>query len=321
MSKKQHWLLKQIEALPEEEREQFVGDLLSKIDEVPDTTDNYELKMLSEYDEQAKEYYQNFGQMQGLSSGYPKIDDLAKGLVPGELTILAGKTSHGKTTLALNIANHVALDGNGVLFVTLEMTQAQITSRFMQINGGNESEDYARASALTLVQSSNELTWKHIDGLIEKAVAEMDVKLVVIDHLHYFTRELEHVAEDLGRITKELKKNAIRYNLPVILISHVRKSARGSDNSSIEDLRGSSYIAQDADVVLMVSRYRNDPNGINVKIEKNRNRGFNYENDEAKLYFQDVKIYNDKIDAIFDKPSGSVEEKLEQPTPRPTLPF
>lgn len=319
MSKKQHWLLKQIEQLPDEEREQFVGDLLSKIEEVPDSVDNYEFKMLSEYTEEAQEYYKNFGQMQGMSSGYQKLDDLSKGLVGGELTILAGKTSHGKTTLAINIANAVAMDGQPVLFVSLEMTQAQITSRFMQINGGDETEDYARVAALTLVQSSNELTWKHVDGLIEKAIEEMGIKLVVIDHLHYFTRELEHVAEDLGRITKELKKNAIRHNLPVILISHVRKGTRGNDNSSIEDLRGSSYIAQDADIVLMVSRYREDPHGIQVKIEKNRNRGFDYNNDEAKLYFSDVKIYNDKVDAIF--PVGSASKENEQPKSQKTLPF
>ena len=143
-------------------------------------------------------------------------------------------------------------------------------------------------AALTAFQKNDELDWKHIDGLIERAVKELGVELVVIDHLHYFTRELQNVAEDLGRITKEIKKNAIRHNIPVMLISHVRKSQDGKQ-TTMEDLRGSSYIAQDADIVLMVGRdFDNDK--LIVTIEKNRNRGFDYKNNSVDLDFDSTKI-------------------------------
>lgn len=253
--------------------------------------EQFELELMSNYTEEAIERYKNFGKMQGLSSGYRKIDALTKGFVGGELTIIAGKTSYGKTTLAINIANKIALAGTPVLFVTLEMTKGEITSRFMQINGG-DNEDYQNVANLIAYQVTNELSWKSIDGLVGQFVKQFANGLIVIDHLHYFTRELEHVAEDLGRITKELKKNAEVHNVPIILISHVRKVLRDAP-AGIDDLRGSSYIAQDADIVLMVGRDASDEHQLAVKIEKNRNRGYDYLDDVAEMYLDKITIHND----------------------------
>lgn len=254
--------------------------------------DQFELELMSEYTDQAKERMANFGKMQGLSSGYKKIDELTKGFVAGELTIIAGKTSYGKTTAAINIANRVAKAGTPVLFVTLEMTKAEITSRFMNINGGN-NEDYQSVAAITAFQVTNELNWKSIDRLVQKFVKKFDNGLIVIDHLHYFTRELENVAEDLGRVTKELKKNAVEHEVPIILISHVRKTNRG-EAAGIDDLRGSSYIAQDADIVLMVGRKPEEANCMKISIEKNRNRGYDFKDNIADMYLDGIKIYDNE---------------------------
>lgn len=287
-----NWLLKKIADLPEEERLELTSELMVEMGNAPQTqAESMGLVLMSDYTESAIQLHANFGKMQGLSSGYTKIDGLTKGLVGGEMIIVAGKTSRGKTTLALNIANNVALAGKSVLFVTLEMTHEEITSRTMYINGG-DTEDYYKASALIAFQKVDELDWKSIDKLIEKAKVDLDVSLVVIDHLHYFTRELANVAEDLGRITKEFKKNAIRHKVPIMLISHVRKTSRGEE-ATMDDLRGSSYMAQDADIVLMVGKIQERPDVTLVRIEKNRNRGFDYENDTVELYTDKIKMYDD----------------------------
>lgn len=224
-----------------------------------------------DYIDDAEERYANWGKMQGISTGFPSIDEQTLGLVGGELIIVAGQTSRGKTLLSMNIANNVAKTGKTILFITLEMTHAELTSRYMFVNGGSRSADFGTVAANTLFQANDELDWKDIDGLIQNAREELGVDLVIIDHLHYFTRELQNVAEDLGRITKEFKKNAIRYDIPIILISHVRKMQKDEQLSG-ESLRGSSLIAQDADIVLLVDR---DPetNAMGVMIDKNRNRG------------------------------------------------
>lgn len=141
------------------------------------------------------------------------------------------------TLLAMNIANNIAKTGKRVLFVTLEMTHAELTSRYMYINGGADSRDYKTVALNTLFQQNDELDWRDIDGLIKNAKERLDVDLVIIDHLHYFSRDTVNTAEDLGRITKEFKKNAIRYNIPIILISHIRKMAKDEQLSG-ESLRG-----------------------------------------------------------------------------------
>lgn len=267
-----------------------------------------ELSLMSDYTDEAKDRVANWGKMQGLSTGYPSLDKMMLGLVGGEMTVVAGKTSMGKTTLAINIANRVALQDVPVLFVTLEMTHAEITSRYMRINGGM-SEKYQKVASTTVFQANDELNWQSIDPLIAKAVDEMRVGLVVIDHLHYFTRDLEHVAEDLGRISKELKKNANRYKIPVILISHVRKTGDHRE-ATMEDLRSSSYIAQDADIVLMVGRSKEMPNYTNVKIEKNRNRGFDPEDNIATLINRDIRLFD--VKEVIEDPFEPIQDPFEK---------
>lgn len=254
-----------------EETLDIVKEQIHEVNKIGGKQNKYQVASMLDYVDASKERYQNWGKLQGLSTGFPSIDELTLGMVGGELIIIAGPTSRGKTLLAMNIANNVAKYGGRVLFVTLEMTHEELTSRYMFANGGWDSDDFSIVAANTIFQVNDELDWKDIDGLMQNAKEQLDVDLVIIDHLHYFTRELQNVAEDLGRITKEFKKNAKRYDIPVILISHIRKLGKDEELSG-ESLRGSSLIAQDSDIVLMVNR---DPetNAMGVMIDKNRNRG------------------------------------------------
>lgn len=254
-----------------EETLDIVKKEINSVNQLGGKQNKYQVASMLDYVDASKERYANWGQMQGLSTGFPSIDMLTLGLAEGELVIIAGPTSRGKTLLAMNIANNVSKNGGRVLFVTLEMTHEELTSRYMFANGGWDTRDFKSVAANTIFQVNDELDWQDIDGLMQNAKQKLDVDLVIIDHLHYFTRELQNVAEDLGRITKEFKKNAKRYKIPVILISHIRKLGQGEELSG-DSLRGSSLIAQDSDIVLMVNR---DPetNEMGVLIDKNRNRG------------------------------------------------
>ena len=123
------------------------------------------------------------------------------------------------------------------------------------------------------------------------------------DERNYFTRELKNAAEDLGNITKELKKNAIRHNIPIILISHTRKAPDShTTKTGINDLRGSSYIAQDADIVLMVERNMKDfPEDIIVTLGKNRNRYGCKVGTFYNMKFQELRVIEPSINPRFDK--------------------
>lgn len=254
-----------------EEALEKVKSKVAEVNGLGGKQNKYQVSSMVDHIDEAQERFKHWGEMQGLSTGFPSIDQLTLGLVGGELIIVAGQTSKGKTTLSMNIANRVAQTGVTVLFVTLEMTHAELTSRYMFINGGAHTAGFATAASNTIYQQNDELDWKDIDGLIQNAKEQLDVGLVIIDHLHYFSRDLQNMSEDLGRITKEFKKNAIRYNIPIVLISHVRKMGKDEELTG-EALRGSSLIAQDSDIVLLVGR---DPetNDMGVIIDKNRNRG------------------------------------------------
>lgn len=188
------------------------------------------------------------------------------------------------TSIALNIAGNVMKSGKSVLVVTLEMTKPQVISRMMIAD-----KNFLDYSANLVFQKHDEFSWEDIDGIIENAKVNMNIDLVVVDHLHHFTRELRNTSEDIGRITKEFQKNAKRHKVPIILISHTRKG----EGKGIDELRSSSYIAQDADIVLMVYRDRDYPGKIGVAIEKNRNRGYDFDNNSVLLNFDRTRIYED----------------------------
>lgn len=250
-----------------------VQEQIHEVNKVGGKQNKYQVSSMLDYVDEAEERYKNqkSGKIQGLSTGFPSIDQLTMGLAQGELVVVAGPTSKGKTLLSMHICNNIAKRGGRVLFVTLEMTKAELTSRYMFINGGAKTSDFTTVAANTIFQDNDELDWKDIDGLIRNAKEELDVDIVVIDHLHYFARDIKNASEELGKITMTFKKNAIRHNIPIILISHIRKLAQGEDLSG-EVLRGSSLIAQDSDIVLLVNRSA-ETNQMGVLIDKNRNRG------------------------------------------------
>ena len=248
-----------------------VQDEIHNVNKIGGKQNKYQVSSMLDFVDEAEERYNKRDEIQGLSTGFPSIDKLTMGLVPGELIIVAGPTSKGKTLLSMHIANNVAQIGGRVLFVTLEMTKAELTSRYMYVNGGKDTAAFSTAAANTVFQENDELDWKDIDGLIQNAKYELDVDLVIIDHLHYFARDIKNASEELGKITMTFKKNAIRHKLPIILISHIRKLGKDEDLSG-DSLRGSSLIAQDSDIVLLVNRDQ-ETNQMGVLIDKNRNRG------------------------------------------------
>lgn len=248
-----------------------VREQIDKVNKIGGKQNKYQVSSMLDYSDAAEERFKHWNEMHGLSTGFPSIDRLTLGLAPAELIVIAGPTSKGKTLLSMNIAANVAKQGGRVLFVTLEMTHEELTSRYMFAAGGRDTDDFATIAANTIFQENERLSWKDIDGLISNAKEQLNVDLVVIDHLHYFARGLKNAAEELGEVTMAFKDNAKKYKIPIILVSHIRKLQKDEELSG-DSLRGSSLIAQDSDIVLMVNR---DPetNQMGVMIDKNRNRG------------------------------------------------
>lgn len=207
---------------------------------------------------------------QGVSTGYDGIDNIIGSFVGGELLLLAGDTGHGKSLLAMNIALNVYQKyQKPVMVVSMELTEDQTQERFYEMSAPDH--DYAGI----IVTEYPEISYRDIDVIMDKAVEE-DACMVVIDHLHFFDEAMgDNQAHALTRVVKHFKAMAVKYELPVMLVSHVtpRKNHDGtSEKPQLHDLRGSRSIEQLSDMVCFV--YREDAPGADVEfyLRKNRSR-------------------------------------------------
>lgn len=245
----------------------------------------FEIVDLQPYMTAAREHREPEGTIKGLSTGLKKVDDMTQGFVPGELLIISGQTSHGKTQLSNNIMLSVAKNDHKVMFVTMEMTKQETADRFNML-----TKDQDIGEGKIFLNMRADLAYTDVTKLIEKA-KEKGCDLVVIDHLHYFSRSVENATQEVSKIVKEFKSAAIVYELPIILICHVRKMAP-KKHPTLEDLRDSSLIAQDADMVLIVWRDESptasNPHEVEVTLWKNRNRQKKHRRDF--LYAEGMKL-------------------------------
>jgi replicative DNA helicase len=228
--------------------------------------ENTEIALADEYKEGAAEYVKNYGKYMGVSTGYPEIDRRLGSLLPGELLTIGGDTGHGKSLLAQNIAYRVyKTTGRAVLFVTLEMTKEQTLARILKI--AEPDNDVAGL----IFQRASSVSYRDIDILIQKA-KELDCCLVIIDHLHFFPRgQGDNQRAEISRITKHFKECAVEQKMPVILLSHIRRPEHGK-KADLHNLKESSSIEQDSDMVAFVHRDDALPQQMQFYMRKNRSR-------------------------------------------------
>jgi replicative DNA helicase len=212
----------------------------------------------------------------GIASGFTDIDAMLTGFHESELIIIAARPSMGKTALALNIANHVALrEKQPTLFFSLEMPATQLATRILCI------ESMIDMQHVRTGQISNEQLRKLIEvsGRLEKSPMFIDdtpglsifelrakarrfaqkqkVGLIVVDYLQLIvsnSRLERH--QQIAEISNALKQLARELSVPVIALSQLSRAveSRTDQKPQLSDLRESGAIEQDADVVLFIYR-------------------------------------------------------------------
>ena len=211
----------------------------------------------------------------GLSSGFESLDALTSGFRPGSLNVLAGRPSMGKSTLALNIANHLSNTKN-VLFFSLEMSQVQLMMKMVSCDSNiplskvekNQLEDdenqifyqsLAKASNknMNIIDKSG-LSVKNIYSTAKKINADKKLDIILIDYLQIMRYDKGREVSELGNITRELKYLAKDLEIPIILLSQLSRGVEQRENKRpfMSDLRSSGEIEQDADMIMFV--YRDD---------------------------------------------------------------
>jgi replicative DNA helicase len=216
----------------------------------------------------------------GVPTGFADLDKMTAGLQPGDLIVIAGRPSMGKTALALNIAEHVAVDnGLPVAIFSMEMSGTQLAMRLL---GSISKVDQHRMRTGRL----NDDEWSKLSEAIGRlhdtpiyideggALNALEVRararrlkrqfsklgLIVIDYLQLMSandaRAGENRATEISEISRSLKAMAKELDVPVIALSQLNRAVdqRPDRRPVMSDLRESGAIEQDADVILFIYR-------------------------------------------------------------------
>ena len=216
--------------------------------------------------------------LRGLTTGFAKLDEMTTGLQPSELCVLAARPSMGKTALALNIAQHVAVKlGKPVAVFSLEMSAESLLSRMLcalarvdshSFRGGflNMEERRRLSGALNqLVQSPLFIDDSAATNLMEmhakcrRLRSERGLGLVILDYLQLMggKGKFENRNQEISTISRGLKQLAKELKVPVLALSQLSRAPEvrtGDHRPQLSDLRESRSIEQDADLVAFIFR-------------------------------------------------------------------
>jgi replicative DNA helicase len=215
----------------------------------------------------------------GVETGFTDLDKMTAGFQPSDLIIVAARPSLGKTSLCLNIAQHVAIKKRQVVGIfSLEMSREQLVKRLLcaeaeidsqKINTGYlNKEDWAKlgraAGALSqtrvFIDDSASISVTEVRSKTRRLKQEHGLDLVIVDYLQLMTgssQRVENRTQEISQISRGLKAVAKELHLPVVAISQLSRAVearRGDHRPQLSDLRESGSIEQDADVVLFIYR-------------------------------------------------------------------
>ncbi len=259
--------------------------------------------------------HQHKGEISGIRTGFADLDTLTSGLQKSDLIVLAARPSIGKTSLALNFAEHAAVrEGKTVGVFSLEMSKEQLVLRLLSSvanidsqrlrTGFLEEMDFTRlapamnalAEAPMFIDDTPNISTMELRTKARRLQAESGMDLLIVDYLQLMqstvtSRDANRVQE-VSEITRGLKGLARELGVPVIALSQLSRQAEMRENKEprLSDLRESGSIEQDADLVMFLWREKErggedeDPEGeiINLRLAKHRNGPTG----DTKLYFR-----------------------------------
>ena len=251
---------------------------------------------------QVSDISQNKGKLRGIPTGFKDYDAITYGLQKSDLIIVAARPGVGKTSFAMNIAEHVAIEeGKKVAVFDLEMSGEQLMTRAISsvgkvnlshiLNGDMDNEEWKRfwtaekklAQSQLYVNDSSMVTPFDIISKCRKLKMTEGLDLVVIDYLQLMTmgnKNYDSRTNEVSSITRTLKVAAKELNVPIILLSQLNRSVddREDHRPVLRDLRESGSIEQDADIVLFLYNPENyndvkitdDPGTVYLIVAKHR---------------------------------------------------
>ncbi|MEK6621857.1 MAG: replicative DNA helicase [Planctomycetota bacterium] len=212
----------------------------------------------------------------GLATGFYDLDDMTCGLQPSELIIVAARPSMGKTSLALNIIEHVGVvEKKPVVLFSLEMSAHQVAQNMLCSHARIDAHKLRRgfledkqwsdlsyglgslSEAPIFIDDTPGLTVLEVRAKARRLKAQYDVQLVVVDYLQLMEASRgENRQQEISIISRGMKSLARELSIPVIVVSQLNRSveSREGHKPRMSDLRESGSIEQDADVIMLLHR-------------------------------------------------------------------
>ncbi len=235
--------------------------------------------------------------LSGVASGFEGIDRLTGGFQRANLIVLAARPGVGKTSLALNIAQNVAVQGQvPVAIFSLEMSARELGERMMcssarvsshRVRTGSLSgDDYAKLvqaageleKADIFIDDSAGLNMFELRAKARRLQTKQPLSLIIVDYLQLMSGDTraENRQQEVSNISRAMKQLARELDVPVVAVSQLNRSpeARADREPQLADLRESGAIEQDADMVMFIYEDPSDPSSkgiVKLKIAKNRN--------------------------------------------------
>ncbi len=268
-------------ALDDNEPARAVLDYAEK--EIFDVTERRVSSQAQELAELVREAFRSIenrgeGALTGEPTGFIELDELTCGLQAGELIIVAGRPSMGKTALGLNMAEHLAIvERRPVLFFSMEMSRQQVAQRILcsrarvdshRLRRGRHSrDDMARLTeaaneirgAPLFVDDTADLTVMELRARARMAFRRNQIRAIFVDYLQLMRMpRSENRQVEVAAISRGLKALAKDLNVPVIAMAQLNRSpedkTRHGNRPRMSDLRESGAIEQDADVIALLHR-------------------------------------------------------------------
>ena len=235
------------------------------------------VRHISEFIEDFRSSFMNGDRDRGSTTGFPSLDSLIGGRRKGEITVISGNTGSGKSTFCLNTALNIAATGEAVLLGSFEQTIPAIMRKMAQMVSGRwwslREDDLGKVMnaddleqvirvfeeiPLYVLNVFGQMRKEEFMDAVKFARRRLNVKTVILDHIHFM---LKHERADSERIEIDntmlaLKQMTIERDLSCYVVAHPRKKQDENPVIGIEDFRGSSFISQVADNVLVVWRDR-----------------------------------------------------------------
>lgn len=228
----------------------------------------------------------------GIDSGLPVMDRATGGLKKGDQVILAARPAMGKTSLSLYMALASARTGARVLYISLEMSQQQVSQKLLSLISGIEYSKLRNGdltipemeliekakdelSELNIKISSKDQSISQIENRIKSINRRNGLDIVLIDYLQLIYSKGGNRNYEVENCSRRLKGCALNCNLTTIVLSQLSREAANGGEPQLHHLRDSGSIEQDADLVLMLHRptYYDDQNSdtsCHIFARKNR---------------------------------------------------